>query len=146
MVTCSKPGLTVDWHYDWWMHEEADRTRSRGWCVLLCGLGNWVHEEQLCWLVCWLSDPFSFTVLHPALLPGRLTFLESTTWAHLLSCFHVAQPLGGTSRGLEGIGERSLILPSLAVILTVFSGAVPLPQVLLSACFLLFPQAHPSRS
>ena len=56
------------------MHEEADGIRSRGWYVL-CGLGNWVCEERVWWLVCWLSDPFSFTVL----LPGRLTFLESTT-------------------------------------------------------------------
>lgn len=60
----------------------------------------------------------------------------------LLSCFHVAQPLGGTSKRLEGIGGRSLILPSLALFLAVFSRAVPVPQLLLSACFLLFPRAH----
>lgn len=62
-----------------------------------------------------------------------------------LSCFHVAQPLGGTSRRLEGIGERSLILPSLAVFLAMISQAVPLPQLLLSVCFPMFPHAYPSR-
>ena len=60
----------------------------------------------------------------------------------LLSCFHVAQPLGGTSKRLEGIEERSLILPSLALFLAVFSREVPLPQLLLSACFPLFPHTH----
>lgn len=28
-----------------------------------------------------------------------------------LSCFHVAQPLGGTSMRLEGIGELLIIMP-----------------------------------
>lgn len=46
------------------------------------------------------SDPFS-TLLHLSLWPGRMTFLESITWAPLLCGFQVAQPLGDTSRRLE---------------------------------------------
>lgn len=133
------------------------RTYSRlgSWLVDAWG-SRWNKEQGMVRFVVWFRK---LGVLRTGVVVSLLAFRSilfycSVTWKtdlsgiyHVpsLSCFHVAQPLGGTSMRLEGIGERSLILPSLAVFLAVFSRAVPLPQLLLSACFPLFPHAHPSR-
>lgn len=82
-----------------------------GWCEssLLRAPRSCGQQRVYSYIVC--LQTYS-PLRHPSLWPGRLTSLESITWAPLLCGFQVAQPLGDASRRLEGRSGRSLTLPT----------------------------------
>lgn len=88
------------------------------------------------------SDPFSI-LPHPSLCPGRLSSLESLTWAPLLSGFKWLSHWEAPAGDWRVEGERSPTPPHLALFLAAvvpscnYSSpqAVPLPQLQFSACF-----------